>query len=111
MIVRDDGFGAGLLEPQFADPDGVRIARVAPGKIAMAVGVPGEQEAADLVNDRGGLAHTELGGFQSMTRSHSATTAKPSGSTSHGSNSGFRGSRRICSCCHSSWPVTTLRLV
>src|ERR1035437_6246816 len=111
MIVRDDGLSAGLLEHDLADPDGVRIARVAPGKIAMAAGVPGEQEAADLVNDRGGLAHTELGGFQCMAGSHSATTAKPSGSTSHGSNSGFRASKRICSCCHSSGLVTTLRLV
>src|ERR1035437_1495872 len=52
-IVRDDGLRAGLLQHDLADPDGVRIARVAPGKIAMAAGVPGEQEAADVVTGRG----------------------------------------------------------
>ena len=47
LIVRDDGLRAGLLEHDLADPDGVRIARIAPGQIAMAAGVPLEQEAAD----------------------------------------------------------------
>ena len=47
LVVRDDRLGARLLQHDLADPDAVRIARVAPGKIAMAAGVPGEQQAAD----------------------------------------------------------------
>ena len=36
-------------------------------------------------------------------------TAKSCGPTSHGSYSGLRGSRRICSCCHSSSPQPVCR--
>ena len=61
--------------------------------------VPREQQSGDRAR------------LHSMTRSHSATTAKSCGSTSQGSNSGFSGSRRMRSCSHSSSDGCRLRLV
>src|SRR5262249_40897589 len=103
LVIRDHGLGARLLQHDLADQNGVRIAGLSPRKIAMTACVPVDQEGSDLLGF--------FGSAQSITRNHSATTAKPSGSTSHASNSGFRGSRRICSWRHSSSPVSFLRLV
>src|ERR1019366_3177366 len=45
-VVRDHGLRARLLQHDLADPDEVRIASIAPWKIATAPGVPGKEEAA-----------------------------------------------------------------
>src|SRR5438445_11084 len=82
---------ARLLEHDFGNPDGVGTGGAAPRKIAAPATVPGEQQVAErraLHCRKSG--RFGLNGLHSMTRSHSATTAKPSGSTSQASNSGFR---------------------
>jgi len=42
FVVGDDGVDAGLLEHDFGEPDAVRVAGAAPGKIAVGAGEPGE---------------------------------------------------------------------
>src|SRR5450432_537072 len=98
LVIRDHRCRPGLLQHDFGNPYAVRVGGAPPGKIAMAVAVPGEQQIGEA-------------DVHSMTRSHSATTAKPSGSTSQASNSGFSGSRRISSCRHWSSPLDTFLLV
>src|SRR5205823_6491237 len=99
VVIRQDCLGARLLQHDLGDPDPVRIGGGPPRKLAMPPAVPPEEQLGN-----GGPLH-------SMTRSHSATTAKSRGSTSQGSNSGFSGSRRMRSCSHSSSESCRLTLV
>src|SRR5436853_400189 len=43
LPVRQDGFDLRLLEHDFRDPDGIRVARTTPGKVARVFGEPFEQ--------------------------------------------------------------------
>ena len=47
--IRDDGGGLGLLEHDFADPNGVRVAGAAPREIACVGGVPVKQTGGDTL--------------------------------------------------------------
>ena len=46
LVVGDDGFDAGLLEHDFADPDPVGVAGPAPRQVAPVAPIPGDQAAA-----------------------------------------------------------------
>src|SRR5262249_16125881 len=67
LVVRNQRLGAGVLQHDFGDPDPIGVGGAAPGKIAVPAAVPRGQRAPDVY---------------SITRSHSATTAKSCGSTS-----------------------------
>src|ERR1035438_3076326 len=90
LVVRDGRLRPGLLQHDLRNPDAVGVRSAPPRQIAMAFPVPVDEQAGEL---------------HSMTRSHSATTAKSRGSTSQASYSGLSGSRRIRSCCHWSSPL------
>ncbi len=54
----NDGAHARLLQHDFAEPDAVRIASFAPGKVAAMLAVPAEQrapEAAEILPGNGGV--------------------------------------------------------
>jgi hypothetical protein len=50
FIIRDNRGNLGLLEHYLGDEDGVRIARLAPGKVAAVAAIPAEKRAAERAN-------------------------------------------------------------
>jgi hypothetical protein len=76
VVVNDGGY-ARLLQHDFAEPDAIGIASLAPGKFAAMPVVPAEQRAPETVevpagNSRGDPAPTKRGRFHSYPRTHGA---------------------------------------